>query len=514
MQIKTALLSVWDKTGIEELSHRLANLGIAILSTGGTAHCLRKAGIDVISVSDWTGSPEILEGRVKTLHPRIHGGILARLENPSDQSTLEHQGITPIGLVVVNLYPFSRTVAEPNVDWEQAMEQIDIGGPTLLRGGAKNCRSVTVVVDPADYLLVTDELEAGDGQTRWETRRALATKAFRHTAAYDFDIADYFANRAPSDRHLPTRVSISLQRMRSLRYGENPHQRAALYASPGTRRGLVAAEQIQGKELSYNNYLDLAAAWELGCQFQRPFCGIIKHTNPCGAALAKSPRMAYMRALECDPVSAFGSVIVFNHEVDGDAAVALKQLFVEAIIAPAFSRDAKRVLRHRKNLRLMVLPVAGDSDRNLLLHPLPGGFLAQEPDRLATEAKELEVVTRRTPEAFEMEDLLFAWKICKHVKSNAIVLAKGGRTVGIGAGQMSRVDSVRLAVSKAQLPLTGTVLASDAFFPFRDGIDQAAGAGVRAMIQPGGSRRDSEVIEAANEHDMAMVFTAIRHFKH
>ena len=514
MQIKTALLSVWDKKGIEELAHRLAGLGITILSTGGTARRLRKAGIDVVSVSDWTGSPEILGGRVKTLHPRIHGGILARPDNAADQATMERQEITPIGLVVVNLYPFSRTVAQPNVGWEQAVEQIDIGGPTLLRGGAKNCRSVTVLVDPADYLQVADELQAGNGQTRWKTRQALATKAFRHTAAYDFHIANYFTNRGQSNQGLPSTVSVDLQLLRPLRYGENPHQRAALYASPGPRRGLIAAEQIQGKELSYNNYVDLAAAWELGCEFHRPFCGIVKHTNPCGAALADSLQRAYLQALECDPVSAFGSVIVFNREVDGPTAAALKKLFVEAIIAPAFNKEAKSVLSHKKNLRLMVVPVADDSDGGHHLHHLPGGFLAQEPDRFSTQEKDLKVVSRRTPEASDIEDLLFAWRVCKHVKSNAIVLAQAGRTVGIGAGQMSRVDSVRLAASKAQLPLKGTVLASDAFFPFRDGIDQAAQAGVRAVIQPGGSRRDSEVIQAADEHNLAMVFTSIRHFKH
>ncbi len=509
----TALLSVSDKTGLAEFARRLVAMGIRVISTGGTLQALREAGVEAASVSDRTRFPEILEGRVKTLHPAIHGGILARLDSPAHMRELERLGIAPIHLVVVNLYPFSATVARAGVTREEAVEQIDIGGPCLLRAAAKNAAHVAAVVDPADYPEVAAEMMANQGRTLPETRRRLALKAFQHTAAYDLAIAEYLENLEAEPDGPPASVALALTRERRLRYGENPHQTAALYRrrhSPA--RGLVAARQLQGKELSFNNYVDLDAAWRLSREFDEPFCGIVKHTNPCGAAVADTPAEAYRRALAADPVSAFGSIIALNRPLDGETAELMKELFVEAVIAPGYQPDAARILASKKNLRLMEMSPETEPATELEWRTVAGGFLAQDEDRYFVRAQDLKTVTRRSPGEAETRDLLFAWRVCKHVKSNAIVVARDGRTVGVGAGQTSRVAAVALAVER--LEGKEAALASDAFFPFRDGLDLAARAGVRAVIQPGGSVRDPEVIEAADEHGLAMVFTGVRHFRH
>lgn len=515
MKIDLALLSVSEKQGLVPLAEELHRMGIQILSTGGTGRVLHEAGIPYTAVAEHTGFPEILEGRVKTLHPRIHGALLARLEKEEDRQTLEQHSIPPIGLVVVNLYPFSDTVERKGVAEEEALEQIDIGGPTLIRASAKNFRNVTVMVDPSDYSRVLQELKEKDRQTTHETRSELARKAFHHTAAYDAAIATWFDRRLHTGQtDLPASLPLHLHRQSVLRYGENPHQRGALYRCGwGPAAGLPAARQLQGKQLSFNNYMDLAAAWELSTEFDRTACVIVKHTNPCGTAVADSLVEAYRRALACDPVSAFGSVIGFNRTVTAETARELKSLFVEAIIAPAFHPQALEVLSSKENLRLMEMKQEEGGD-NLDVKRIPGGFLVQDCDKFHLLQQDLKTVTRRSPNEVELEDLMFSWTVARHVKSNAIVFARGGRTVGIGAGQMSRVDSVKLAELKAHGPLDHAVMASDAFFPFRDAVDEAARCGIRAIIQPGGSIRDSEVIQAADEHGMAMVFTGIRHFKH
>ncbi len=513
MNIQTALLSVSDKRGIVELASGLREEGVRIISTGGTARLLRQKGIEVTSVSDHTGFPEILGGRVKTLHPRVHGGILARLEKPEDIEVLEANRIPPIGLVVVNLYPFVETIGRPGVTMKEALEQIDIGGPTMIRAAAKNHEHVLVVVDPDDYGDVVENLANGDEEEAQRIRRTLAGKAYGHTAAYDAAIAEYFRKQR-ADRELPERVNLSLELVNGLRYGENPHQRGALYSTSTDPVGLVGARQLQGKTLSFNNYLDLEAAWSLCSEFDDTTCAIVKHNNPCGAATAGSAGEAYERALACDPVSAFGSIIAFNRPVDQKTAEELLKLFVEAIIAPEFLPEAIDVLSRKKRLRLMETGNAQPSSGRLDYRPIDGGFVVQDSDSAIVSRDELRPVTRRRPSDRELEDLLFAWKVSKHVKSNAIVYASERRTVGIGAGQMSRIDSVQLAARKAQLPVEGSVMASDAFFPFRDGLDEAAKVGIRAVIQPGGSVRDQEVIDVADEHDIAMVFTGMRHFRH
>jgi len=513
MAIRTALVSVSDKTGLVEFCRQLSELGVQLLSTGGTARALEQQGIPVIPVSQYTGSPEILDGRVKTLHPKVHGGILAIRSNPEHMATIQEHGIRPIDMVVVNLYPFVKTIQTPGVTAEEAIEQIDIGGPSMIRSAAKNHRDVTVVVDPADYPRVVAEMKAGNGATSEAERRRLAQKAFEHTSSYDAAIAAYFASPSEKTEELPVAMLLTLTRQSSLRYGENPHQRAALYGEE-CPTGVVAARQIQGKQLSFNNYIDLEAASSLASEFEEPFCAIIKHTNPCGSALGATLAEAYERALECDPVAAYGSVIGFNQEVDAATAEKMASLFIEAVIAPGFSNEALELLSAKKNLRVMVLPGGEKPDRDYDFKRISGGFLVQDRDRFYIGEKDLRTVTTRAPEPGEIVDLLFAWRVCKHVKSNAILYAKDGRSLGVGAGQMSRVDSARLAVSKARFPLAGAVMASDAFFPFRDGIDEAAAAGIGAVIQPGGSVRDEEVIQAANEHGMAMVFTGLRHFKH
>ena len=515
MGIELALLSVSDKRGIEALATSLAGLGIQILSTGGTARALQKAGVPVTLISQHTGFPEILAGRVKTLHPRIHAGILARQDHEDDLQVLRDQEIPPIGLVVVNLYPFAETVAKPDIQPSEAIEQIDIGGPTLIRAAAKNHQHVTVLIDPSDYDGLIEELQTNSAQTGMKTRQRLATRAFQHTAAYDAAISEYFQNTAGEPEELPPVIHLKLECQTLLRYGENPHQRGALYASRLPTRGLVAAAQLQGKELSFNNYLDLEAAWQVCCDFEHPsMCAIIKHNNPCGAAMGETPLAAYEKALACDPVSAFGSVIGFNRSVDRDTATAMAALFVEAVIAPGYHEEAREIFARKKNLRVMEMAPTRNLPEPLDFKKVTGGFLVQDRDGHQEEFDSWKIVTRRVPDETILAELKFAWTICRHVKSNAVVIAYNGQTVGIGAGQMSRVDSVRLATEKAQQPVTGAVMASDAFFPFTDGVEAAAQAGIQAIIQPGGSVRDPEIVEMADGKDLVMVFTGRRHFRH
>ena len=514
MRIKTALISVSDKTGLGSFARSLMELGVQIISTGGTARTLEEEGVSVTRVSERTGFPEILEGRVKTLHPRIHAGILARHADPAHRQTLAKHDIGAIELVVVNLYPFSKTVARPDVSREEAVEQIDIGGPALVRAAAKNSDSVAIVVDSGDYPRVIAEMKAGKGNIALSIRQALATKAFQQTSAYDAAIATWMetVGHQEEDR-LPAGLLLNLKQRATLRYGENPHQRASLYSS-GPPAGHLAATQHQGKELSFNNLVDMDSAWALCREFDRPACCIIKHNNPCGAALGNSSAETYRKALECDPVSAFGSVIAFNRSVDERTAEEMSQLFVEVVIAPFYDSDALERFSRKKNLRVIEMPQQSDSSSPLNLRSIEGGFLVQDRDAFYLKAEDLEVVSQVEPAEDQLRDLLFSWTVCKHVKSNAIVLAKDDRTLGIGAGQMSRVDSVELSVRKAKLSLAGSVMASDAFFPFPDSIEAAARAGVKAVIQPGGSIRDQEVVESADRHGLTMVFTGIRHFRH
>ncbi len=523
MTIECALISVSDREGLVELGSGLREMGIRILSTGGTGKALESSGVKITPVSNYTGFPEILDGRVKTLHPRIYAGILARYDQTEHAKVLEEHDILRLGLVIVNLYPFSETVSRELVSLDEAVEQIDIGGPTLIRAAAKNFEHVTVIVDPADYPSVLAELKGNCGETSRKTRWRLARKAFRHTAAYDAAISEYLEGielQSSARDELPPTINLSLGLQETLRYGENPHQRGALYR-PLQRKpsGLVSAEQLQGKQLSFNNYLDLEAAWRLTAEFEQSCCVIVKHNNPCGAALAEGPCDAYRKALACDPVSAFGSIVAFNQTVDGETAEEMRSLFVEAIIAPAYEQAALDLFSKKGNLRVMQkdpesLPAGASRERLFDLKQVSGGYVLQDLDVARVTAEDLKVVSRREPADDELKDLLFAWKVCKHVKSNAIVYARQAQTVGIGAGQMSRVDSVKLAAEKAQLSLESCVMASDAFFPFRDGIDEAVKVGVRAVIQPGGSVRDDEVIAAADEHGITMVCTGIRHFRH
>jgi phosphoribosylaminoimidazolecarboxamide formyltransferase / IMP cyclohydrolase len=523
MGVERALLSVFDKSGMVEFARRLAALKIEILSTGGTAKLLRDEGVTVKDVSELTGWPEMLGGRVKTLHPKVHGGLLYRRNHVEDQKQAKEHGIAPIDLVVVNLYPFEATAAKGYLTPEELIENIDIGGPTMLRSAAKNFESVTVVTDPADYGRVAQELEE-NRDTTLPLRVELARKVFAATSRYDGLIAtelERLSVAGPSMEVnaraiLPERVHISLRKQQELRYGENPHQAAALYVPVGRApEGLAAAKQLQGKELSYNNYVDLEAARSLVAEFERPAAVIIKHNNPCGAAQQSSLLDAYLKAYACDPISAFGGVLAFNHIVDAVTAEAVSRLFVECIVAPGFADETRDIFAAKKNLRLLVLPQGGlDHGKELQLKRILGGVLVQQPDLGTLKGKELRVVTKREPSETELADLRFAWKVCKHVKSNAIVFAKDAATVGVGAGQMSRVDSVKLAVMKAQNSLQGTALASDAFFPFPDGVEEAAKAGATAMIQPGGSVKDPEVIATADRLGLAMVFTSMRHFLH
>lgn len=517
MKIEVALLSVSDKEGIVEFARNLAELDVLILSTGGTGRALKDAGIPYTPVSEHTGFPEILDGRVKTLHPRVHGGILARHDDPEHIATLNEHQIPPIGLVAVNLYPFSETVRKEDVKLEEAIEKIDIGGPTLVRAAAKNHAYTTIAVDPEDYPRIVAEMRAKGGETSNRMRWELARKAFYHTAAYDAAISGYFEKLSASDEEgLAPFINLSLVRQASLRYGENPHQRAALYRPQfHPPIGVVAAKQHHGKQLSFNNYLDLNAAWGLIREFEDTACAIIKHNNPCGAALGGSNLEAYQKALACDPVSAFGSIVAFNRDLDPETAEEMGKLFVEAVIAPGYQEGTLEVLSKKKNLRVMEMPAAvAPVHTGLDMKRISGGFLVQDGDHFYLTHEDLKIVSEREPTENELRDMMFGWVICKHVKSNAIIFVGDQRTIGVGAGQMSRVDSVRLAGQKAQSSLEGAVMSSDAFFPFRDGIDEAASLGIRAVIEPGGSVRDDEVIKAADEHGMALVFTGIRHFRH
>ncbi len=503
-----ALLSVSDKRGVDTFARALHDLGYTLIASGGTARALRAAGLPVTDVSTLTGFPEILDGRVKTLHPRVHGGILAK-RTPSHLAELEAHGIPPIEVVAVNLYPFESTVQQPDVTLEKALENIDIGGVALLRAAAKNFRHVVVVCDPDDYGWVAEALARG-GPDESE-RRTLAVKAFRHTAAYDAAIATYLAEDTPLPAHLDERIPLFLRQVQRLRYGENPHQQAALYTPLGRP---PAFTQLHGKEMSYNNWLDLDAAWRAAWDFAEPCVAIIKHGNPCGLATASTLAEAYRKALASDPVSAFGSVIAVNRPLDATTATAMRDLFIEVLAAPDFTPEALEILRRKsRNLRLLRGP-APDAQGELLWRTTVAGWLAQTADVIDEAPDTWQVVTERSPSEAEWEALRFAWKAVKHVKSNAIVLAQGTATVGVGAGQMSRVDAVRIATWKAGDRARGAVLASDAFFPFPDGVEVAAAAGITAIVQPGGSKRDPEVIDAANRLGLAMVFTGIRHFRH
>jgi phosphoribosylaminoimidazolecarboxamide formyltransferase/IMP cyclohydrolase len=515
-RVQRAILSVTDKTGLVDFARRLSALGIELISTGGTAKQLREAGVAVKDISELTGFPEMLDGRVKTLHPKVHGGILHRREDPKHVASVAEHGIAPIDMVVVNLYAFEKTAAKPGVAFEELIENIDIGGPSMIRSAAKNFHDVAIVTSPSDYEAIADELSRLAGTLSHETKWRLAQKAFATTAAYDSAIATTLARISPDKVELqesssfPSALRFQFHKILDLRYGENPHQKAAMY-SDGSGVGVANAYQLQGKELSYNNIVDLQAAWDLAQEFDEPVCAIIKHTNPCGTATGNTLAVAYNRALECDPVSAFGGVIGVNRPIDAEAAEEMHKLFLEVIAAPAFDEAAKAKFASKKNLRLVEVKAA---NQKWVLKNVSGGLLVQDSDIRPLQDADLRVVTKRAPTPEETRALLFAWKVCKHVKSNAIVYARDGQTVGVGAGQMSRVDSAKIGAMKAQLPLKGTVAASDAFFPFPDGVEEIAKAGATAIIQPGGSQRDPEVIAAADRLGLAMLFTGVRHFRH
>jgi phosphoribosylaminoimidazolecarboxamide formyltransferase / IMP cyclohydrolase len=507
-KIERVLISVTDKTGILDLARELSAMGAEIISTGGTARMIRESGVPVKDVADITGFPEMLDGRLKTLHPRVAGGILAMRARPDHMKALAEQEITPIDMVVVNLYRFEEVAAKAGARLEELIENIDIGGPTMIRGAAKNYQDVAVVVSPADYGSILDEMTANGGSLSLDTKWRLAKKAFRVTADYDTAIAARLAQDDDSGP-LPELLNIRAPRMIGLRYGENPHQSAALYGFTG--KGVAGAVQLHGKELSYNNLVDLDAAWQLALEFSNPAVAIIKHTNPCGCAEQDTLGEAYRKAFECDPVSAYGGVLGINREVDEETASEIAKTFIEAIAAPGYTPAALEILQKKKNLRL--LKVAPGLDP-VVLKSISGGYLAQTADTEKLDRSKAEVKTKREPTAEEWKALEFAWKICKHVKSNAIVYARAGQSVGVGAGQTSRVDSVKIGAMKAILPVAGTVVASDAYFPFADGLEEAARNGATAFIQPGGSIRDNDVIEAADRLGVAMVFTGVRHFRH
>jgi phosphoribosylaminoimidazolecarboxamide formyltransferase/IMP cyclohydrolase len=530
MTIKQALISVSDKTGVLEFAQGLAAQGIKLLSTGGTAKMLRDAGLTVTEIGDYTGFPEMLDGRVKTLHPKVHGGILARRDLAGHMATIDQHGIPTIDLVCVNLYPFAATIAKPGVTLEDAIENIDIGGPAMVRSSAKNYTGVAIVTDPEDYASLLAEMKANDGALQLATRFGLARKAFTHTARYDSMIANWLtgldegaearpAEAAPTPAIFPNRLQLAFDRTEILRYGENSHQSAAFYRDTTPLAGSIAAyTQLQGKELSYNNIADSDAAWECVKAFDAPACVIIKHANPCGVAIDGTLLGAYEKAFKTDSTSAFGGIIAFNGEVGIDVVEAMnaRKHFVEVLIAPSFTAEARAALASKQNLRVLVVPLGRELNK-LELKRVGGGLLVQTPDDFTAQASGLKVVTRAQPTARQIEDLLFAERVAKFVKSNAIVFCGGGMTLGVGAGQMSRVDSTKIAGMKARnagLDLKGSVVASDAFFPFRDGLDVLAEAGATAVIQPGGSMRDEEVIAAADEHGIAMVFTGARHFRH
>ena len=551
-KVKRALLSVSDKSGLVEFAGELVGRGVEIISTGGTAGALRAGGLTVTDVSEVTGSPEMMDGRVKTLHPKMHGAFLALRDNPEHVASMAEHGIEPIDLVVVNLYPFEETVAKDGVSLDEAVENIDIGGPAMIRSASKNWRDVAVVTDPRLYPEIVGELDANDGSLTLETRQRLAVLAYTRTASYDLAISSYLAKQLSNDdldrleplnplgdlafvefedleteadaeessddgSQLPEYKVIELTKVSDLRYGENPHQRAALYSECGG--GLVGAEQLHGKEMSFNNYVDAEAAWDLVQDISERAVAIIKHTNPSGVGVGETNEQAYRRALATDPVSAFGGIVAFNRKVDAIVAASVIQVFSEVIVAPDFDDEATEIFRTKKNLR--VLRIGSTQGRksfaDLEYKQISGGFLIQDSDTHQLAPGGLDIVTERKPTEAELEALTLAWTVCKHVKSNAIVFANQHQTLGVGAGQMNRVDSVRIAAMRAErfdLPLKGSVLASDAFFPFRDNVDEAAKFGVTAIIQPGGSIKDDESIAAANEHGIAMAFTGIRHFKH
>jgi phosphoribosylaminoimidazolecarboxamide formyltransferase/IMP cyclohydrolase len=550
-KINRVLISVSDKTGVVDFARSLKDFNVEIISTGGTAKILREAGIEVRDVADVTGFPELMDGRVKTLHPKIHGGLLGLRENQEHMRSMRDQGIEPIDMVVVNLYPFEQTVKRLEVTREEAIEQIDIGGPAMIRSAAKNAQDVAVVVLPERFASVLDEMKSNDGSLSLNTRNALAQEAFGQTSRYDMIVTAYLAGAFPPKseerpgiaspggggaasastftieaggiqrdsapksieelRSLPDYASWTMKKSLNLRYGENPHQSAALYFT-GAMSGVANAQLLSGKEMSFNNYVDADAAWQLVCDFEEMACAIIKHTNPAGVGLGNTAEEAYRKALATDPISAFGGIVAFNQPVDEAAARAVIEIFTEVVIAADYSETALAVLSTKKNLR--VLQATAPRAEGLEYRQISGGMLLQTKDSHKLTRKDLKIVTARQPTEEETRALLFAWTVSKHTKSNAIVYAREDQTVGVGAGQMSRVDSVRLGAMRAQLAIKGSVLASDAFFPFRDGIDEAAKHGISAVIQPGGSVRDEEVIAAANEHELSMVFTGIRHFKH
>jgi len=516
VSVKKALISVSDKTGLIPFARRLAAAGVEIISTGGTAALLKEAGVPVIGISEVTGFPEILDGRVKTLHPNIHSGLLAVRDNEAHQKQLEELNIETIDLVVVNLYPFKQTIAKPDVTFAEAIENIDIGGPTMLRSAAKNHAFVTVVVDSDDYEQVMAEIEAGQ-DTTLETRRRLAAKVFRHTAAYDALISRYLSEQV--GELLPESYTVTYEKAQDLRYGENPHQRAAFYRTPLAAGASIAyAEQLHGKELSYNNINDADAALAIVREFDQPAVVAIKHSNPCGVGIGADIREAYQKAYEADPVSIFGGIVAANRSIDRDTALMLKETFLEIILAPDFTEEALAVLMEKKNLRLLRIPTLNQPEVNIdnlfRIAPVAGGALVQDYDLKQLQDEEIRVVTERQPTAEELAQLKFAWKVVKHVKSNAIVLAKGNMTIGVGAGQMNRVGAAKIAIEQAGENAQGAVLASDAFFPMPDTVEAAAQAGVKAIIQPGGSVRDQESIDACNRFGITMIFTGTRHFKH
>jgi phosphoribosylaminoimidazolecarboxamide formyltransferase/IMP cyclohydrolase len=551
-KIKRALVSLSDKTGAAEFAQRLSNFGVEIISTGGTAKALRDAGLEVTDVSDVTGFPEMMDGRVKTLHPKIHGAFLALRDNPDHVGAMNAHGIEPIDMVVVNLYPFEETVAKENVFLEEAVENIDIGGPAMIRSASKNWRDVAIVTDPALYDGLVEELNANDGALSLETRQRLAVLAYTRTASYDLAISSYLAKQLPLDEldlleplnplrnlmfieseelsspdeeasavepsgTLPDQIDIHLAKVTDLRYGENPHQSAGLYTS-GESDGIANAEQLHGKEMSFNNYVDAEAAWNLVQDFDGTAVAIIKHTNPSGVGIGATNDEAYRLALSTDPVSAFGGIVAFNTKVDAMVAASVIEVFSEVIVAPDYDKEAIEIFSSKKNLRVLKLRSTKREPRTTIEYKqISGGFLVQDADSHKVTADELKVVSKRQPTDAELRSMLLAWQVCKHVKSNAIVLANEFQTIGVGSGQMNRVDSVRIAAMRAErfdLPIKGSALASDAFFPFRDNVDEAAKMGVAAIIQPGGSVKDADSIAAADEHGLTMVFTGFRHFKH
>ena len=514
-KIQRALVSVSKKDGLIDFVKGLSEMGVEILSTGGTAKLLKDNNIPVIQVSDYTGFPEIMDGRVKTLHPLIHGGLLGRRDNEKHLEEMKKHGIKPIDMVVVNLYPFEDTISKEGVKLDEAIENIDIGGPSMLRSSAKNFQDVAVVVNSDDYEDILAEMEENDGAISYDTKMKLSVKAFKHTARYDSLISKYLESKVEGEG-FPSILNLQFEKITDLRYGENPHQKAAFYENIGLNKGTLSkAKQLHGKELSYNNILDLNAALELAREFDETAAVIIKHTNPCGVATGNNLVSAYREARETDPLSAFGGIIGFNKNVDEETAKEIASTFIEAVIAPDYDESALAILKEKKNIRLLKLSNFKEkTEKEYDLRNVSGGLLLQDKDSVTLNEDNLKVVTNRQPTEKEWSAMRFAWKVAKHVKSNAIIYATENETVGIGAGQMSRVDSSKLAAMKANKPIQGTAMASDAFFPFRDSVDEAAKVGGTAIIQPGGSVKDEEVIAAANEHNIAMVFTGIRHFKH